>query len=639
MALTLTGLLTGCAANAPAKLLVESEPKGAAVFLDGTEMGKTPATLEGVKPGRRRVTLTYPGYREWSTEVELLPGKEHKVSANLSPLPPEAVFEIRSEPAGADVFIDGRYCGQTPVKVEIPESTFCLTVAKPGYLWVQEFVSPRDVRSSPRSYSAVLRVGGLAVDTYLLPGGFDPEESVKPVAIPEVTLGRDRMVIGPLETESPLQIPNVPRISPGRDYLAMVITAPSGKWLGGRWGEALVVFNLSTGESKVVYSSSGAVLGESQRLGLPGIRILGFTARSELVVLTWSQGKYVPEFEVRVLDIETGGERRVPGLFSPADGRQLCSWWFSRDRNTLFLELYRFGNEIIAVDLASGSAKTVYSGVPQSPAYGCPVIAPSPEGWQVLWGMKLEGAGLHVVDLRNGVDKEVFAEEAVFGDALWSPDGRWVAVPVGKPGGRWKNLRSYPDSILLADAVVILSSGGEKQTELALPGKLIADLVWLPDSSGIVAKTAVEVGEWNLAHTGTYALMLDGSTRELLSGDVEGATLLTDLPQVDTDWVFFSSWKENGEEHWAFNGKSDSLIKLPAKPVAVAGDVVLVRSGDYLIERVLLTKDGATKVGTVSSLALQWWDVVEFTGDLLIIDGEREEERTARFVTVIRLQR
>lgn len=639
LVLAVTGLLPGCGRNVPAKLLVESEPKGAVVFLDGTEIGTTPATFESLKPGRRRVTLTYPGYREWSTEVELLPGKEHKVSANLSPLPPEAVFEVRSEPAGADVFIDGRYCGQTPVKVEIPQSAFCLTVEKPGYLWVQEFVSPQDIRSAPRSYSALLRVGGLAVDAYLLPGGFNPEESVGPVAVPEVTLSRDRVVIGPLQTESPLQIPNVPRISPGRDYLAMVITAPSAKWLGGRWGEALVVFDLSTGESKAVYSSSGAVLGESQRLALPGIRILGFTGRSEIVVLTWSQGKYVPEFEVRVLDIETGSERRIPGVFSPADGRQLCSWWFSRDKNTLFLELYRFSNEVIAVDLASGSAKTVYSGVPQSPAYGYPVIAPSPEGWRILWGMKLDGAGLHVVDLRNGADKRVLPGETVFSEAIWSPDGRWIAVPVGKPGGRWKSLHSYPETVLLADAVVILSSSGERETELVLPGKLITDLVWLPDSSGIVAKTAIDAGEWNLAHTGTYALMLDGSTRELLSGDVQGATLLTDLAQVDTDWVFFSSWKENGEEHWAFNGKNDSLVKLPAKPVAVAGDVALVRSADYLIEKVSLTRDGATKVGTVPSLTLQWWDVVEFTGDLLIIDGEREEERSARFVTVIKVQR
>lgn len=639
LALTVAVLLPGCTSNSPAKLLVESEPKGAMVFLDGTELGKTPATFEGIKPGKRQLTLTYPGYREWSTQVELLPGKEHTISVSLSPLPPEAVFEVRSEPADALVFIDGRYCGQTPVKVELPESPFCLTVEKPGYLWVQEFLSPKDIRSAPRSYSALLRVGGLTANAYLLPGGFNPEESVEPADVPEVTLARDRVVIGPLEIESPLQIPNVPRISPGQDYLAMVITAPSVKWLGGRWSEALAVFNLSTGQSRVVYSSSGAVLGESQRLGLPGIRVLGFAGRSEVVVLTWSQGKHVPEFEVRVLDIETGEGRTITGLFSPADGRQLCSWWFSRDKNTLFLELFRFSDEIVAVDLVSGSARTVYSGVPQSPAYGYPVIAPSPEGWQILWGMRLPGAGLHMVDLREGRDKKVLPEEVVFNEAIWSPDGRWIAVPVGKPGGKWKNLHSYQESVLLADAVVILSSSGERETELVLPGKLITDLAWLPDSSGIVAKTAIDAGEWNLVHTGTYALMLDGSSRELLSGDVQGATLLTDLPQVATGWVFFSSWKENREEHWAFNRKSNSLLELPAKPVAVAGDLVLVRSADGVIEEVSLAGDGMTKVGDIPSLSLQWWDVVEFTGDLLVIDGERGEERSGRFVTVIKIQR
>ena len=639
LVLTTTVLLPACGLGSPARLRVESEPKGATVFLDGTEIGKTPTTFESAKAGKRQLTLAYPGYKEWTTEIVLSLGKELTVSATLSPLPPEASFEVKSEPAGASVFIDGKYCGETPVKVELPESLFCLTVEKPGYLWVQEFLSPDDVRSGTRSYSALLKVGEFAASAYLLPGGFNPEESVSPPEIPIASSGDDQLVIGPMGTESPLQIPNVPRISPGRDYLAMVVTAPPAKWLGGRWGEALTIFDLSNGESRVAYFASGAVLGESQRLGLPGIRILGFAGRYKIVILTWSNGKHVPEYEVRVLDIQSGETRSITGLFSPADGRQLCSWWFSEDKNTLFLELSRLDDEIIAVDLISGNARTVHSGVPQSPAYGYPVIAPSPEGWQILWGMRLPGSGLHILDLKTGQDKKILPEDAVFNEAIWSPDGRRIAVPIGRQQGTWKTLHSYQESLLLADAVLILSSTGEREAELTVPGKLVTDVMWLPDSNGIIAKTAVDSGEWNLVHTGTYALMLDGSSRELLAEDVEGATLLTDLPQVNTGWVFFSSWKENREEHWAFNSKTNSLVELPAKPVAVAYDIVLVRSTDGAIQEIALRADGPAKIKDVPSLSLQWWDVVEFTGDLLVIDGEGEEEGASRFVTVMKIGR
>lgn len=635
LAVSFAGFLPSCVPGPRARLRVESDPQGAAVFVDGKEVGKTPALLEKLEPGKRQVTLAYPGYQEWSTEVNLVPGQEQKIAASLAPIPSGVTFEVRSDPPEALVFIDGGYCGLTPVNVSLPESPFCLTVEKPGYLWVQEFLSPADIRSAPRSYSPLLKVGGMTAFAYLLPGGFDPQDEVLPVDVPSVSFEQDRVVIGPLETPSPLQIPNVPRISPAGDYLAMVVTAPPVNWVGQRWGETLVVVDLKTGRSRILLSTSGAVLGESQRLGLPGIRILGFYGKSEIVILTWSQGQYVPEFEIRVLDVETGQERTTKSLFSPADGRQISSWWFSRDGRTLFLELYRVTDEILAVDLVTGEARVVYSGVPQSPVYRCPVIAPSPEGWRILWGMKLEREGLHLVDLQTGLERTILERDIVFNEALWSPDGRLVAVPVGRTAEVRPGLHPYQDRVLLADAVVVLSSTGERVMELSLPDKLIAETLWLSDSGGLIVKTAELTEDWNQAHRGTYVLGLDGSKKELLSGEVLGATLLTDLPSVESRWIFFSSWEQNQEDHWAFESDSGAVIPLPAKPVAVAGDLVLVRSSDGRIEQVLLSPDGTEKLGEVPAPGLQWWDVVEFTGDLLVIDGEKEVERSGRFVMLI----
>lgn len=632
-------LASSCFGRPSAKLRVDSEPQGAVVYIDGKETGRTPVVLERIQAGKRKVTLSHPGFREWSAEVELAPGEERTITADLKPLSEVMTFQVRSEPPEASVFLDGRYCGKTPVNVELPDSPFCITIEKPGYLWVQGLLSPRDVRSAPRAQSSVLRVGGGSVFAYLLPGGFDPSEEVPPAEIPPVTRERGRLIVGPFETPSPLQVPNVPRISPGADHLLMVVTAPPVNWVGQRWGETLVGVNLTSGVPRVLLSSSGAVLGESQRLELPGVRILGFSSRTEVVVLTWSQGEHVPEYGIRVIDVESGASREVKGLFSPADGRELCSWWFSSDGKTLFLEVYGLAGEIIAVDLREGRARVVCSGIPQNPVYGYPVVAPSPDGWRVLWGMRSEGKGLHVVDLRTGSDRLLMEGNVVIGDASWSPDGRYVAVQVRKRTPDPQEAFPYEGETFAADAVVILSASGKEEGELSVEGKFIAESVWLPDSGGLVVKTARPSSEERaLVHAGTYMLSLDGRTQELLAEGVPGATILTDLPSVSRRWVFFSSWQENLERHWAYDSRNGALLELPGKPVAASKDTVLIRSDDGSIRRVFLSPEGVEAGGEISQLDLEWWDVVEFTGDFLVVEGEKQVERSDHYVLVLAMQ-
>jgi len=66
----------------PAHVRVLSEPEGADVFLDGSFVSSTPATLE-LPAGTYVVSVRLPGYGEWQRELRVLAGSELTVRARL----------------------------------------------------------------------------------------------------------------------------------------------------------------------------------------------------------------------------------------------------------------------------------------------------------------------------------------------------------------------------------------------------------------------------------------------------------------------------------------------------------------------------------------------------------------------------
>jgi hypothetical protein len=66
-------------------LQVDSRPSGARVFLDGERVGITPLSLRDVRQGSHVVRLELPGYRVWTTRVDLAAGARQRVAASLEP--------------------------------------------------------------------------------------------------------------------------------------------------------------------------------------------------------------------------------------------------------------------------------------------------------------------------------------------------------------------------------------------------------------------------------------------------------------------------------------------------------------------------------------------------------------------------
>lgn len=97
-----------------ARLSVDSDPQGATVFLDGRRQGTTPIRIES-NPGRRTVRVEAEDYETFETTVRLSPGESRTVDAQLERIRRTGQLRFESTPSGADVFVDGRYQGTTPL--------------------------------------------------------------------------------------------------------------------------------------------------------------------------------------------------------------------------------------------------------------------------------------------------------------------------------------------------------------------------------------------------------------------------------------------------------------------------------------------------------------------------------------------
>jgi formylglycine-generating enzyme required for sulfatase activity len=106
-------------------------PVAAAVSIDGMEAGSAPGVFE-VAPGKRVVSLTAPGYRAFSTELDV---EGAGVKQSLAPelVPAWAKVQVISEPAGAELYVAGELRGVTPLETEIEEGSQPLELRLKGF--------------------------------------------------------------------------------------------------------------------------------------------------------------------------------------------------------------------------------------------------------------------------------------------------------------------------------------------------------------------------------------------------------------------------------------------------------------------------------------------------------------------------
>ena len=115
-----------------ANVSVESEPAGAAIFAGDKQVGVTPAVIELLE-GAHDITVAKDGFAAWDGSVE--------AAANVSQAlptirlqPADAKLLVNTIPRGANVTVNGRYRGQSPLTLSLtPDVDYEIGMSKAGY--------------------------------------------------------------------------------------------------------------------------------------------------------------------------------------------------------------------------------------------------------------------------------------------------------------------------------------------------------------------------------------------------------------------------------------------------------------------------------------------------------------------------
>ena len=97
----------------PGMLVVESNPSGAEIVIDGAAKGVTPMTIE-LAPGSHKLELRRRGNAREFT-IDITAGQQLTQQIDLTALKPMGTLVVNSNPAGSKVLLDGRERGVTPL--------------------------------------------------------------------------------------------------------------------------------------------------------------------------------------------------------------------------------------------------------------------------------------------------------------------------------------------------------------------------------------------------------------------------------------------------------------------------------------------------------------------------------------------
>ncbi len=127
---------TASATVVPGQLNINSTPEGAEVRIDGRNDPSwvTPFNLAGLSPGQHSVTVARAGYAPESRTIDVASGSKLFLVIQLAQI--TAAIAISSQPAGAQIFIDGKDTGRiTPAQISVDKpGAHTVLVRKQGYL-------------------------------------------------------------------------------------------------------------------------------------------------------------------------------------------------------------------------------------------------------------------------------------------------------------------------------------------------------------------------------------------------------------------------------------------------------------------------------------------------------------------------
>ena len=121
----------------PGNLAVISDLEDIQVTIDDQPAGTVPGTINAISPGVRK--MVFSKYRYFPLQQEIaIEGRDRTQSVDISLRPAWGAMQLTSEPTAAQVYIDDRLVGQTPLSTEVLETGSRLKLVLAGYKTYQQ---------------------------------------------------------------------------------------------------------------------------------------------------------------------------------------------------------------------------------------------------------------------------------------------------------------------------------------------------------------------------------------------------------------------------------------------------------------------------------------------------------------------
>ncbi len=120
------------------RVLVDSNPRGAKVYLDNNYTGITPLSIDRVNSGQHKIKLQLEGYQDWNSNIFVAANQTVSLSADMIPLPQYGSISIYCNQGSAKIYLDGKYQRTTysnqAVEIKnVQPGYHQITITKDGY--------------------------------------------------------------------------------------------------------------------------------------------------------------------------------------------------------------------------------------------------------------------------------------------------------------------------------------------------------------------------------------------------------------------------------------------------------------------------------------------------------------------------
>lgn len=146
-----------------ANVTVTSEPAGAVIYSGETKMGMTPSVVE-LFEGTHQLSVVHEGYKAWDGSVSVEPNVERELPLIRLEVA-DAKLRVNSIPRGANVMVNGRYRGQSPLTLDLaPDVDYKIGLSKAGYGTTTRQIRLKSAASESITVDLSARTGTVTVN-------------------------------------------------------------------------------------------------------------------------------------------------------------------------------------------------------------------------------------------------------------------------------------------------------------------------------------------------------------------------------------------------------------------------------------------------------------------------------------------